>query len=167
LDVTPGARTDAGDDPNLDRVTPLTPANAVAAILIVEGSYLLQLRDRKRGIFFPAHWGCFGGAVDPGETAEAALARELTEELVLDLRSEAVRYFTRFDFDLGFAGLPPIWRYFYEVELKPATLSKLTLREGARMELFPPEAILTGAVRITPYDAFALWFHISRGRLRA
>ena len=166
--VTEGVRPagHAADDPRLDRVSPLTPANAVAAILTVEGSYLLQLRDRKHGIFFPSHWGCFGGAVDPGETAEAALVRELSEELDLDVAPQALQYFTRFDFDIGFAGRPPIWRFFYEIEFGRATLSKLTLQEGSRMELIPADAILAGTLPITPYDAFALWFHINRGRLQ-
>lgn len=92
--------------------------------------------------------------------------RELAEELALKLDLQAMRYFTRFDFDLGFAGLPAIWRYFYEIKLERAALSNLTLHEGVRMQLFSPEAILTGAVQITPYDAFALWFHINRDRLR-
>jgi 8-oxo-dGTP pyrophosphatase MutT (NUDIX family) len=161
-----GAAHDDGDDPRLDRITPLTPGNAVAAILTVEGSYLLQLRDDKRGIFFPAHWGCFGGGVEQGETLEIGLARELDEELSLKLAPDAIRYFTRFDMDLAFAGLAPIWRYFYEIELKRGVLSTLTLGEGREMRLFSPEAILGGAIDITPYDAFALWFHINRSRLR-
>lgn len=154
------------DDPRLDRATPLKPGDAAAAILIVEGAYLLQLRDRKRGIFFPSCWGCFGGAVDRGETAETALVRELAEELALDVQARSIIYFTRFDFDLRFAGLPPIWRYFYEIKLEPSVLSTLALHEGSRMQLFSPDEIMTGAIQITPYDAFALWLHINHGRLR-
>ena len=152
-------------DPRLDRHTPLTPGNAVAAILTIGDAYLLQLRDRKRGIFFPDHWGCFGGGVEPGESLERALIRELNEELDLEIDPGAVRYFTRFDFDLGFAGLPPIWRYFYEIALPPAVLPSLRLGEGSDMRVFAAEAILTNAIALTPYDAFALWFHINRGRL--
>jgi 8-oxo-dGTP pyrophosphatase MutT (NUDIX family) len=155
------------DDPRLDRITPLTPGNAVAAILTVEGSYLLQLRDSKRGIFFPSHWGCFGGGVEQGETLEASLARELEEELTLKVPSEAIRYFTRFDMDLAFAGLAPIWRYFYEIDLEPDVISTLTLKEGCEMRLFSPQAILGCTIDITPYDSFALWFHINRKRLSA
>lgn len=153
------------DDTRLDRVTPLKPSNAVAAILLMDGKYLLQLRDRKRGIFFPNHWGCFGGGAEPGENLDQALMRELGEELGLELASEEARYFTRFDFDLGFAGLAPIWRYFYEIDLPPAIMPKLRLGEGSDMRLFPADAILTSAVTLTPYDAFALWFHINRNRL--
>jgi 8-oxo-dGTP pyrophosphatase MutT (NUDIX family) len=154
-------------DPRLDFATHLHPANAVAAIVAVDGSYLLQLRDSKRGIFFPAQWGCFGGGVDPGETPEAAIVREMREELTLALPIEAFRYFTKFDFDLGFCGMTPIWRVFYEVTLTPRQVDSMILREGAAMRLFAAEDILLGAEPLTPYDSFALWFHINRSRLRA
>jgi 8-oxo-dGTP pyrophosphatase MutT (NUDIX family) len=156
----------AHEDARLDRTTPLHPANAVAAVITVQGEYLLQLRDSKPGIFFPAHWGCFGGAAESGETQEQTLARELHEELALALEPDAFRYFTRFDFDLGFARLPPIWRYFYELELSASSLRQVRLGEGAEFRLFKAKDILTGTVPLTPYDAFALWFHINRDRLR-
>ena len=158
-------RPQLGSDPRLDLETPLTPGDAVAALIVVDGHYLLQLRDMKHGIFFPGHWGCFGGGVDPGETSEQALARELVEELGLELDAGGLAPFTRFDFDFGFAGRRPIRRIFYEVAATRAELSRMTLGEGAEMRLFAPEAILTHAIEMTPYDAFALWMHINQRRL--
>jgi 8-oxo-dGTP pyrophosphatase MutT (NUDIX family) len=156
---------DAADDPRLDLSIPLRPGNAVAAIIVVEGQYLLQLRDAKRGIFFPSHWGCFGGGVDPGETVEQTLARELEEELGLKMADGTMRYFSRFDFGLDFAGLDPIWRIFYEITISAASMATLSLGEGSDMRLFPAAAILSHEIPITPYDAFALWMHINRSRL--
>src|SRR6476620_6979367 len=84
---------------------PLKPANAAVALIVDEdGRYLVQLRDSKPTIFFPDHWGCFGGALEPGETDEHCLQREIDEELGLDLRQCAVRPFTTFTFDFSFAG---------------------------------------------------------------
>ena len=154
-------------DHRLDTRTPLYPANAVAAIVLVDDKYLLQLRDSKRGIFFPMHWGCFGGAAEPGETCKRALVRELREELAIALEPTSLRYFSRFDFDLSFAGLAPIWRYFYEIVLAAPCFADLRLGEGSAMRLFSAHEILTATFPMTPYDAFALWCHINRGRLRA
>ena len=155
------------DDPRLDTSTPLRPANAVAAIILIGGNYLLQQRDNKRGIFFPAHWGCFGGAMENGETHEEALVRELDEELAIALQPSVLRYFTRFDFDLSFAGLAPISRYYYELKFAMSQLATFRLQEGSALRLFSPGQILATAVPLTPYDAFALWFHINRRRLIA
>ena len=43
--------------------------------------WLLQLRDDVETIIHPGHWGLFGGHLEPGETAEEAVQRELEEEI--------------------------------------------------------------------------------------
>lgn len=149
----------------MDRSTPLVPTNAVAAIILVSGRYLLQLRDIKRGIFFPGQWGCFGGAIEPGETERAALSRELHEELGLVLAREGPHPFTRLEIDFGFAGRGKVFRAFYEVELTRTQTESLELGEGAAMQLCDSDAILKGELAVTPIDTFALWLHISRARL--
>ena len=165
MSVSKASTSRAEDDPRLDLSAPLRPGNAVAAVIVVEGQYLLQLRDAKHGIFFPAHWGCFGGGVEPGETAEQALARELEEELGARIGTGDMHYFSRFEFGLDFAGLDPIWRIFYEIAISKEQMAGLTLGEGSDMRLFPAAAILTHQIPLTPYDAFALWLHINRSRL--
>lgn len=142
----------------------LRPGDAAAAVIVLDdGRYLLQLRDDKDGIFFPGHWGLFGGGVEPGEAPEAALRRELLEELGLTVTD--LRLFTRFHFDLVPMGLTKIYREFFELHLPVLALRSLSLGEGADVQAFTREQVLT-MPRLTPYDAFALWFHANASRLR-
>jgi ABC-type polysaccharide/polyol phosphate transport system ATPase subunit/8-oxo-dGTP pyrophosphatase MutT (NUDIX family) len=143
---------------------PLKPADAAVALIVDErGRYLMQLRDAKRTIFFPEHWGCFGGALEPGETDEECLAREIDEELGLDLRQCAVRHFTSFTFNFGFAGGSVIRRSFFEVKADSALLAKLPLREGQAKKLIAGPELL--AMQVVPYDRFAIWMHCYRHEL--
>lgn len=146
--------------------TPLTPGDAVAAIILIGKCYLLQHRDAKPEIFFPDHWGCFGGGVDRGETGIEALLRELSEELRFSANSENCVPFTQFDFDFGFAGWGTIYRRFYALRLPEGAEAGLALGEGQGMALFDEVTILDGTLRLTPYDSFALWMHINQPRLQ-
>ncbi|WP_398320951.1 NUDIX hydrolase [Vulcanococcus sp.] len=57
------------------------PATVALAMLQREGRWLMQLRDDVPGIVGPGCWGLFGGHLEPGETPEQALRRELVEEI--------------------------------------------------------------------------------------
>ena len=57
------------------------PAEVALALLERNGRWLMQLRDDVPGIVGPGCWGLFGGHLDPGETAQQALERELLEEI--------------------------------------------------------------------------------------
>ena len=142
---------------------PLRGEDAVAAIITVEdGRYLLQLRDDIPRIFYPGHWGCFGGAVGPGESGLAALQRELAEEL--EMPAHPAGEFVEFDFDLRKLGQNQkrCYRTYFEIKLTAADVSKFVLHEGAEMRLFAPNAMF--GMRLTPYDSFALWLHFARAR---
>jgi len=147
----------------LASTAPLMPANAVAALILLEdGQYLMQLRDQKPEIFYPGHWGLFGGAIEPGEEPTAALRRELREELGLENRSPS--FFTRFDFDFTALGAGTVFRIIFEVALSTTDLPRLVLGEGTAMAAFSAEELLLRH-RVTPYDAFAVWLHHHRARL--
>jgi len=140
----------------------LVPKDASAAVILLDdGQYLLQLRDQKAGLFYPGHWGLFGGAIDPHETPEAALRRELCEEL--GLRDCAPAPLSELTFTVGPFGT--ISRFFFEVFVPRAVLADLRLAEGAGMSAFEARDILTRP-RVVPYDSFAIWLHANRARLQ-
>jgi len=141
----------------------LNGSDAVAAILLLEdGRYVMQLRDDKRDIWFPNHWGCFGGAVEQGESPEQALSRELYEEIELSVRK--AEFFTRFDFDMSQLGLATYYRIYYLVRATLQEFQQLRLREGQKMRTFNGDQLLDRE-RVTPYDAFALRLYHDRARI--
>jgi 8-oxo-dGTP pyrophosphatase MutT (NUDIX family) len=97
-----------------------------------EGRILLQLRDDKPDIPFPNCWGIFGGAVEPGETPEEAIVREIKEELNYELADFA--YMANFPYD-GYEV-----HMFYKCD--PAIkLTDLNVKEGQRGEFFTLEEV--------------------------
>lgn len=136
------------------------PSNAVAALLLHEdGRYIMQLRDGKPGIFYPGHWGCFGGAIEQDESPLDALRRELREEVELEVAG--ARQFTRFDFDFSPVGYAMVSRFYFEVLVPEAQFRRFILHEGADVQAFSGEHLLITR-RVTPYDAFAVWMHLNR-----
>ena len=144
---------------------PLKASSAVAALLVLEdGRYVMQLRDTLPQIFYPNHWGCFGGAVDPGEEPIEALKRELREELEFEF-SDATE-FTRFDFDFSRFGQSRVFRVYFEIRVPEKTYERFVLHEGAAVEALAGRDLLVGR-QTTPYDAFAVWIHMNTHRFPA
>ena len=63
------------------------PIREVVSALLVnnEGKLLLQLRDDRPDLKYPTQWTPFGGQVEPGEMPDAAIRREVMEELGIDV----------------------------------------------------------------------------------
>jgi 8-oxo-dGTP diphosphatase len=76
------------------------PGNRIrvtAAVVEKEGKFLLAQRgpgDRLTG-----KWEFPGGKIEPGETPESCLAREIREELGIEVRVEDFLCSSRFDYD--------------------------------------------------------------------
>jgi len=73
----------------------------VAAVIVQRGAVLVAQRDAKSR--FPGLWEFPGGKVEPGETREAALRREIREELGVDvsIRWEAPVQTVSWDYELA------------------------------------------------------------------
>lgn len=143
----------------------VTPAKAVAALIYTEDDrYLLQLRDAIPTIFYPDHWGFFGGALETGESALDGLQRELKEELGIDVDQPAVRLFGQFTFTVEPLRFGALDRVYFEMRIDAAAVDRMRLGEGAAMELLDGRHALNN-LRLVPYDGFALWLHCHRRNL--
>src|SRR5580692_11443877 len=81
----------------------------VAAVIEQDGCILIA--QRKRTGQHPLKWEFPGGKVEPDEAPEAAVARELEEELAIRARVESE--ITRYEYQ--YPGRSPILLIFYRV----------------------------------------------------
>lgn len=111
------------------------PKEVVVVLPYVDNKVLLQLRDIKKGIAFPGHWGFFGGAIDNGESPEDAAKRELIEEIGYEPAN-----LSKFSFDI-IPDLGDLPSYAFCCPLIiPA--GKIKLMEGLDIDLFSLEDVM-------------------------
>jgi 8-oxo-dGTP pyrophosphatase MutT (NUDIX family) len=136
----------------------------VAAALLVtpDGRYLMQHRDDIPHIMLPGHWSCFGGAIEPGESPDAALRRELLEEIEFPAREVAA--FTEMDVLMPLTPPRRDRMYFFAVPILAADVDAMVLHEGQGKALFTPEA-LAAEPRVAPWDLAAVLMHARRRAL--
>jgi 8-oxo-dGTP diphosphatase len=106
------------------------------AMLQRDGRWLMQLRDEIPSIVAPGCWGLFGGHLDPGETPEQGLRRELLEEIRWqppELELVMVHHIHRRT------------AHVFRAELS-VPLERLTLLEGQDMALVSTEELLAGSI---------------------
>jgi 8-oxo-dGTP diphosphatase len=87
----------------------MQPTTVVAAVIEREGRVLIA--QRKRTGQHPLKWEFPGGKVEAGEAPEAAVQRELEEELAIQVRVDGE--ITRYEYQ--YPGRPPILLIFYRV----------------------------------------------------
>jgi 8-oxo-dGTP pyrophosphatase MutT (NUDIX family) len=137
---------------------------AAALLATPDGRYLMQLRDAKPEILLPDHWALFGGSLDPGESAAAALRRELREELRFEARQAEA--FTELIIDLPFDPPRRDRMSFFHVPIEERDVAAMVLGEGADMRLFRP-AELAALPKVAPWDLAVVLMHARRATLFA
>ena len=111
-----------------------TSISVAMAILYQDRHFLMQLRDDIEGILYPGKWGLFGGHLEPGETPEAGLIREVKEEINYTL-DRATLFKCYADSNVS--------RYIFFAPLK-VSLTALELHEGWDLDLVPLSSIRLG-----------------------
>jgi 8-oxo-dGTP diphosphatase len=119
----------------MNLIEPLDDRIQVAiAILHCENKFLMQLRDNIPNIVYPGYWGLFGGHLEPGETPEIAVQREVLEEIGYQL--PIVSKFGNYDDE-------KVIRHVYHAPLTVEP-DQLVLMEGWDFGLVTPEEIAQG-----------------------
>lgn len=114
-----------------------------AALLVDErGRYLMQRRDDRPDILNPGALGLFGGGIEEGESAEAAIRRELEEEIGLVPADLAPFRMLRLPLRHPAAGLARAELALFSGSIAAAEAARLTQREGAGRVLIPPALLL-------------------------
>jgi 8-oxo-dGTP diphosphatase len=121
---------------------PVRPVVAVAVGVVVRADRAVLLADRPGGKPYAGHWEFPGGKIEPGESVEHALARELAEELGIEV-IESVPWMV-FDFDYPHAYVRLHFRRVFDWRGTPAPAEGQRLmfhRPGAT----PPDPLLPAA----------------------
>jgi 8-oxo-dGTP pyrophosphatase MutT (NUDIX family) len=129
---------------------------AAALLVTPDGRYLVQRRDDRPDILLPDHWSLFGGTVDAGETADAAIRRELLEEL--EFRAGIVEPFSEMVIELPFRRPRFDRMSFFAVPVTLAEEAAMVQHEGAGRRLFAPQELAAEA-RVAPWDLAAVLMH--------
>ena len=111
----------------------------VSALLVNrDGKLVAQLRDDKPEIPFPGHWSTLGGRVEPHETPDEAVRRELEEEIEISPPMTFWRVFEN-KFEVGeIAYTAEIHAY---VGALDSEVADLVLHEGQRLGCFGADDI--------------------------
>lgn len=102
----------------------------IAQLLLFDrdGKLVIYLRDDKPEIPFPNHWDFLGGHLEPGETPEQALAREVQEEVGITL----TRFFSFRRYPCLTGDAYPNLKHIYYAQIDRRA-ADLVLYEGQRL----------------------------------
>ncbi len=111
----------------------------VVAAALVDVDNRVLIAKRPEGKSLAGLWEFPGGKVDPGETPEHALRRELEEELSIDVCETCLAPFTfaSHTYDTFHLLMPLYLCRNWEGEIKPQEGQELTWTRASRLNTFP------------------------------
>ena len=137
------------------------PKHASAVIIYFKKKILLVLRSNNKKIFYPNHYGLFGGAKEKNETYLGAAKRELLEETNINILKQNIKYLL--DINFSFPNSKLINRKIYTYQINDLKKFKKTfiLGEGVSQKFFTYNQI-KNLPNIVPYDKLAIDLFFAR-----
>lgn len=130
--------------------------NASAVLIYYKNKIFLQKRSKNKKIFYPAHWGCFGGAIKKNEPYKHAAVREIIEETNFSLDKDDLKLFYEEGYKSYFDRFSFI-RKFFLLKIKNINnfYSMFALGEGEDAKFFDYKSYKKEK-KIVPYDKFVI-----------
>ncbi len=111
----------------------------VSALLVTpDGKLVAQLRDDKPGLPYPNCWATLGGAIEPGEEPDAAIQRELIEEIEF---CPPMRFWRVFELDFPVFGAQVGSQVHAYIGRIDRDLASINLHEGQRLQAIGPDDV--------------------------
>ncbi len=111
--------------------------SVIVILTDTEGNFILQDRDDKPGIINPGEIALFGGTIEKGETPLLATARELREELGIEIDNSRVEEFDKFSTTHDNGGERDVTVLVY----RDVDVNETWLKEGKGIVIIQPEEI--------------------------
>lgn len=132
------------------------PKNASAVILYYKNKILLQYRSKNKQIFYPNHWGCFGGAKKNKETYLSCAAREVFEETNINFKKKKFTFFFKIKFFIKNSNKKFTRSFFFlEIDNIKNFKKEFRLNEGSNYNFFTNIQI-NKLLKLVPYDKYAI-----------
>ncbi len=137
------------------KVIQKNPKAASAIIIYFKKKILLVLRSNKKNIFYPNHYGLFGGAKENNETYIKTANRELYEETNINISEKKINYFIDINFSFPRSKIIKRKIYLYKIDNLSKFKKNFKLGEGVKCKFFSYNSIKK-LNNIVPYDKLAI-----------
>ena len=133
--------------------------NSVAAVIYHKKTYLLQHRDNYLNIQSPDYWGLFGGKIKFKEKFQAAIERELMEEL--KFKPKNIFFLGEIEYKKSISTKNFRSKKFFSINVSKKEIEKFELHEGQQYKFYKINEILS-LKKILPWDFYGIFLHHRR-----